>query len=127
MVHRLAGEQNLSVGFYLQKLNATSSSEGSTVDIAPPGEGELAEIEPEEALEPEACFTEGNKEYICLIQLSRSLKTWKSPLSAVGDLIEKWQKAKNLAACTLPHLQSLWQTLWLLCAEKNNAGKRNAQ
>ncbi|XP_015278897.1 PREDICTED: sodium channel protein type 2 subunit alpha isoform X2 [Gekko japonicus] len=42
-----------------QKLNATSSSEGSTVDIAPPGEGEQAEIEPEEALEPEACFTEG--------------------------------------------------------------------
>ncbi|XP_042677962.1 sodium channel protein type 2 subunit alpha-like isoform X6 [Centrocercus urophasianus] len=42
-----------------QKLNASSSSEGSTVDIAPPGEGEQAEIEPEEALEPEACFTEG--------------------------------------------------------------------
>lgn len=48
------------VGFYLQKLNASSSSEGSTVDIAPPGEGEQAEIEPEESLEPEACFTEGN-------------------------------------------------------------------
>ncbi|XP_062825300.1 sodium channel protein type 3 subunit alpha isoform X1 [Anolis carolinensis] len=42
-----------------EKINATSSSEGSTVDIAPPGEGEQAEIEPEEALEPEACFTEG--------------------------------------------------------------------
>ncbi|XP_033920995.1 sodium channel protein type 2 subunit alpha-like isoform X2 [Melopsittacus undulatus] len=42
-----------------QKLNASSSSEGSTVDIAPPGEGEQAEIESEEALEPEACFTEG--------------------------------------------------------------------
>ncbi|XP_031455287.1 sodium channel protein type 2 subunit alpha-like [Phasianus colchicus] len=42
-----------------QKLNASSSSEGSTVDIAPPGEGEQAEIETEEALEPEACFTEG--------------------------------------------------------------------
>ncbi|XP_061464579.1 sodium channel protein type 3 subunit alpha-like isoform X2 [Rhineura floridana] len=42
-----------------EKLNATSSSEGSTVDIAPPGEGEQAEIEPEESLEPEACFTEG--------------------------------------------------------------------
>lgn len=48
-----------SVEFYLQKLNASSSSEGSTVDIAPPGEGEQAEIESEEALEPEACFTEG--------------------------------------------------------------------
>ncbi|XP_054237370.1 sodium channel protein type 2 subunit alpha isoform X12 [Indicator indicator] len=42
-----------------QKLNASSSSEGSTVDIAPPGEGDQAEIESEEALEPEACFTEG--------------------------------------------------------------------
>lgn len=49
------------MGFYFQKPNATSSSEGSTVDIAPPGEGEQAEIEPEEALEPEACFTEGNR------------------------------------------------------------------
>uniref|UniRef100_A0A8B9P4K4 Sodium channel protein n=1 Tax=Apteryx owenii TaxID=8824 RepID=A0A8B9P4K4_APTOW len=51
--------KNCSVELYLQKLNASSSSEGSTVDIAPPGEGEQAEIEPEEALEPEACFTEG--------------------------------------------------------------------
>ncbi|NXW07420.1 SCN8A protein, partial [Fregetta grallaria] len=51
--------QNCSVELYLQKLNASSSSEGSTVDIAPPGEGEQAEIESEEALEPEACFTEG--------------------------------------------------------------------
>uniref|UniRef100_A0A8C2YG97 Sodium channel protein n=1 Tax=Coturnix japonica TaxID=93934 RepID=A0A8C2YG97_COTJA len=51
--------KNSSVELYLQKLNASSSSEGSTVDIAPPGEGEQAEIEPEEALEPEACFTEG--------------------------------------------------------------------
>nr|DBA19794.1 TPA: hypothetical protein GDO54_015571 [Pyxicephalus adspersus] len=47
-----------------EKLNMTSSSEGSTVDIRPPGaavegEGELVEIEPEEALEPDACFTEG--------------------------------------------------------------------
>nr|XP_054361866.1 sodium channel protein type 3 subunit alpha [Mirounga angustirostris] len=42
-----------------EKLNATSSSEGSTVDVAPPREGEQAEIEPEEDLKPEACFTEG--------------------------------------------------------------------
>ncbi|KAF5910764.1 hypothetical protein HPG69_004853, partial [Diceros bicornis minor] len=42
-----------------KKLNATSSSEGSTVDVAPPREGEQAEIEPEEDLKPEACFTEG--------------------------------------------------------------------
>ncbi|XP_067405445.1 sodium channel protein type 2 subunit alpha-like [Emydura macquarii macquarii] len=49
-----------------EKLNASSSSEGSTVDIAPPGEGEQAEIEPEEALEPIACFTEGCvKKFTC--------------------------------------------------------------
>ncbi|XP_065737010.1 sodium channel protein type 3 subunit alpha isoform X4 [Phocoena phocoena] len=42
-----------------EKLNATSSSEGSTVDVALPREGEQAEIEPEEDLKPEACFTEG--------------------------------------------------------------------
>uniref|UniRef100_A0A8C0INI4 Sodium channel protein n=1 Tax=Chelonoidis abingdonii TaxID=106734 RepID=A0A8C0INI4_CHEAB len=42
-----------------EKLNASSSSEGSTVDIGLPQEGEQPEIEPEEALEPEACFTEG--------------------------------------------------------------------
>uniref|UniRef100_A0A8B9VZB8 Sodium channel protein n=1 Tax=Anas zonorhyncha TaxID=75864 RepID=A0A8B9VZB8_9AVES len=42
-----------------EKLNASSSSEGSTVDIGLPPEGEQPEVEPEEALEPEACFTEG--------------------------------------------------------------------
>uniref|UniRef100_A0AAQ4P1X3 Sodium channel protein n=1 Tax=Gasterosteus aculeatus aculeatus TaxID=481459 RepID=A0AAQ4P1X3_GASAC len=37
-----------------------SSSEGSTVDIRPPGDGvDSVELEPEESLEPEACFTEG--------------------------------------------------------------------
>ncbi|XP_039188147.1 sodium channel protein type 1 subunit alpha isoform X6 [Crotalus tigris] len=42
-----------------EKLNSfSSSSEGSTVDIGQPGE-EQAVVEPEEALEPEACFTEG--------------------------------------------------------------------
>uniref|UniRef100_A0A8B9LND2 Sodium channel protein n=1 Tax=Astyanax mexicanus TaxID=7994 RepID=A0A8B9LND2_ASTMX len=36
------------------------SSEGSTVDIRPPGEGaESVELEPEESLDPEDCFTEG--------------------------------------------------------------------
>uniref|UniRef100_A0A8B9TU63 Sodium channel protein n=1 Tax=Anas platyrhynchos TaxID=8839 RepID=A0A8B9TU63_ANAPL len=44
---------------FLMKLNASSSSEGSTVDIGLPPEGEQPEVEPEEALEPEACFTEG--------------------------------------------------------------------
>ncbi|XP_053170797.1 sodium channel, voltage-gated, type I like, alpha b isoform X8 [Scomber japonicus] len=37
-----------------------SSSEGSTVDIRPPGDGvDSIELEPEESLDPEACFTEG--------------------------------------------------------------------
>lgn len=36
----------------------SSSSEGSTVDIGLPAE-EQPEAEPEEAQEPEACFTEG--------------------------------------------------------------------
>uniref|UniRef100_A0A663MN32 Sodium channel protein n=1 Tax=Athene cunicularia TaxID=194338 RepID=A0A663MN32_ATHCN len=40
------------------KLNLSSSSEGSTVDIGLPAE-EQPEAEPEEAQEPEACFTEG--------------------------------------------------------------------
>ncbi|XP_034641576.1 sodium channel protein type 2 subunit alpha-like isoform X1 [Trachemys scripta elegans] len=53
-----------------QKLNASSSSEGSTVDIAPPGEGEQAEIEPEEALEPIACFTEGCVQKFTCCQVS---------------------------------------------------------
>uniref|UniRef100_A0A8C3RHZ3 Sodium channel protein n=1 Tax=Cyanoderma ruficeps TaxID=181631 RepID=A0A8C3RHZ3_9PASS len=41
-----------------EKLNSSSSSEGSTVDIGLPAE-EQPEAEPEEAQEPEACFTEG--------------------------------------------------------------------
>ncbi|XP_053710646.1 sodium channel, voltage-gated, type I like, alpha b isoform X4 [Synchiropus splendidus] len=37
-----------------------SSSEGSTVDIRPPGDGvDSIELEPEESLDPEACFTDG--------------------------------------------------------------------
>ncbi|EMP38713.1 Sodium channel protein type 2 subunit alpha [Chelonia mydas] len=52
------------------KLNASSSSEGSTVDIAPPGEGEQAEIEPEEALEPIACFTKGCVQKFTCCQVS---------------------------------------------------------
>ncbi|XP_048339268.1 sodium channel protein type 2 subunit alpha isoform X1 [Sphaerodactylus townsendi] len=42
-----------------EKLNASSSSEGSTVDVGVPQIGEQPEAEPEESLEPEACFTEG--------------------------------------------------------------------
>uniref|UniRef100_A0A803Y781 Sodium channel protein n=1 Tax=Meleagris gallopavo TaxID=9103 RepID=A0A803Y781_MELGA len=41
-----------------EKLNMSSSSEGSTVDIGLPAE-EQPEAEPEESMEPEACFTEG--------------------------------------------------------------------
>lgn len=48
----------------MQKLDVDpqplSSSEGSTVDIRPPVDGaESVELEPEESLDPEACFTEG--------------------------------------------------------------------
>ena len=40
-----------------------SSSEGSTVDIRPPGEGcESEEMEPEESMDPAACFTDGEME-----------------------------------------------------------------
>lgn len=52
----------------LQKLDVEpperlSSSEGSTVDIRPPGDGvDSVELEPEESLDPEACFTEGEEE-----------------------------------------------------------------
>ncbi|KAM8933347.1 sodium channel protein type 2 subunit alpha-like isoform 2-T2 [Pelodytes ibericus] len=43
-----------------EKLNLSSSSEGSTVDIRPAAEGEVAAVvEAEEIEEPEACFTEG--------------------------------------------------------------------
>lgn len=46
---------------HLQKLNeSSSSSEGSTVDIGAPAE-EQPVVEPEETLEPEACFTEGKE------------------------------------------------------------------
>uniref|UniRef100_A0A8C6L9D2 Sodium channel protein n=1 Tax=Nothobranchius furzeri TaxID=105023 RepID=A0A8C6L9D2_NOTFU len=47
-----------------------SSSEGSTVDIRPPGDGaESVELEPEESLDPEACFTEGENCPGCLLFL----------------------------------------------------------
>ncbi|XP_030065161.1 sodium channel protein type 2 subunit alpha isoform X11 [Microcaecilia unicolor] len=52
-----------------QKAVASSSSEASTVDVRPLGGGEeadLAEIEYEEAFEPEECFTEGCvKKFTC--------------------------------------------------------------
>lgn len=57
----------LSASPFAQKLDIVpqnlSSSEGSTVDIRPPGDGvESVEMEPEESLEPEACFTEGERD-----------------------------------------------------------------
>lgn len=51
----------------MQKLDVDpprlSSSDGSTVDIRPPGDGgDSVELEPEESLDPEACFTEGERD-----------------------------------------------------------------
>lgn len=44
----------------LQKLDESSSSEGSTIDIKPEVE-EVPVEAPEEYLDPDACFTEGEK------------------------------------------------------------------
>uniref|UniRef100_A0A8C3XFB1 Sodium channel protein n=1 Tax=Cyanoderma ruficeps TaxID=181631 RepID=A0A8C3XFB1_9PASS len=74
-----------------QKLNASSSSEGSTVDIAPPGEGEQAEIECEEALEPEACFTEGcvQKFPCCQVSIEDGKgKTWWNLRKTCYSIVE---------------------------------------
>lgn len=54
---------------FAQKLDVEpqnlSSSEGSTVDIRPPGDGvDSVELEPEESLDPEACFTEGERDML---------------------------------------------------------------
>ncbi|XP_015271648.1 PREDICTED: sodium channel protein type 2 subunit alpha isoform X6 [Gekko japonicus] len=62
-----------------EKLNASSSSEGSTVDVGVPPIGEQPEAEPEESLEPEACFTEGcvRKFKCCQVSLEDGKgKTW---------------------------------------------------
>uniref|UniRef100_A0A8C9NPA2 Sodium channel protein n=1 Tax=Serinus canaria TaxID=9135 RepID=A0A8C9NPA2_SERCA len=83
--------KNCSVELYLQKLNASSSSEGSTVDIAPPGEGEQAEIESEEALEPEACFTEGcvQKFPCCQVSIEDGKgKTWWNLRKTCYSIVE---------------------------------------
>ncbi|TRZ03778.1 hypothetical protein DNTS_004379, partial [Danionella cerebrum] len=56
-----------------------SSSEGSTVDIRPPGEGaESVELEPEESLDPEACFTEGCVMRFQCCQVDVEKGNWKS-------------------------------------------------
>uniref|UniRef100_A0A8C3YA61 Sodium channel protein n=1 Tax=Catharus ustulatus TaxID=91951 RepID=A0A8C3YA61_CATUS len=83
--------KNCFVEIYLQKLNASSSSEGSTVDIAPPGEGEQAEIESEEALEPEACFTEGcvQKFPCCQVSIEDGKgKTWWNLRKTCYSIVE---------------------------------------
>ncbi|KAG7255687.1 LOW QUALITY PROTEIN: hypothetical protein CRUP_031628, partial [Coryphaenoides rupestris] len=56
-----------------------SSSEGSTVDIRPPGEGcESVEMEPEESLDPVACFTDGCVRRFQCCQVSVEEGNWKS-------------------------------------------------
>ncbi|OCT61122.1 hypothetical protein XELAEV_18047142mg [Xenopus laevis] len=61
-----------------EKLNSSSSSEGSTVDIRPAGEGEpVPQVEVEEFEEPEACFTEGCiRKYPCC-NVDASHGKWK--------------------------------------------------
>ncbi|XP_062302272.1 sodium channel, voltage-gated, type I like, alpha b isoform X2 [Osmerus eperlanus] len=55
-----------------------SSSEGSTVDIQPPGDGgESIELEPEESLDPEACFTEGCVSRFQCCQVNIEEGRWK--------------------------------------------------
>ncbi|XP_063067578.1 sodium channel, voltage-gated, type I like, alpha b [Engraulis encrasicolus] len=57
-----------------------SSSEGSTVDIRPPGEGPEGsiELETEESLEPEACFTEDCVRRFQCCQVNVDVGRWKS-------------------------------------------------
>uniref|UniRef100_A0A8C5FZ16 Sodium channel protein n=1 Tax=Gouania willdenowi TaxID=441366 RepID=A0A8C5FZ16_GOUWI len=56
-----------------------SSSEGSTVDIRPPGDGvESIELEPEESLDPEACFTEGCVSRFQCCQINEEDSNYKS-------------------------------------------------
>ncbi|XP_042202639.1 sodium channel protein type 8 subunit alpha, partial [Callorhinchus milii] len=60
-----------------EKLDDTSSSEGSTIDIKPEGEGEPPVEQPEEYLDPEACFTDGCiRRYKCC-QVSVEDGWWK--------------------------------------------------
>uniref|UniRef100_A0A3Q3IHV6 Sodium channel protein n=1 Tax=Monopterus albus TaxID=43700 RepID=A0A3Q3IHV6_MONAL len=56
-----------------------SSSEGSTVDIRPPGDGvDSVELEPEESLDPEACFTEGCVQRFQCCQINEESGKYKS-------------------------------------------------
>uniref|UniRef100_A0A3Q3WAR2 Sodium channel protein n=1 Tax=Mola mola TaxID=94237 RepID=A0A3Q3WAR2_MOLML len=56
-----------------------SSSDGSTVDIRPPGDGgDSVELEPEESLDPEACFTEGCVRRFQCCQINEEGENYKS-------------------------------------------------
>ncbi|XP_061128602.1 sodium channel protein type 2 subunit alpha-like [Syngnathus typhle] len=56
-----------------------SSSEGSTVDICPPGDGvDSVELEPEESMDPEACFTEGCVSRFQCCQVNEEADRFKS-------------------------------------------------
>lgn len=77
----------------MQKLDVEpqhlSSSEGSTVDIRPPGDGvDSIELEPEESLDPEACFTEGEKD----------AQNWR-----LGKKWEKWGRRDGKTGCDERH------------------------
>ncbi|XP_010779657.1 sodium channel, voltage-gated, type I like, alpha b isoform X1 [Notothenia coriiceps] len=68
---------------FFQKIDiephSPSSSEGSTVDIRPPGDGvDSVELEPEESLEPEACFTEGCVSRFQCCQINEEEEHFKS-------------------------------------------------
>uniref|UniRef100_A0A8C8JBL8 Sodium channel protein n=1 Tax=Oncorhynchus tshawytscha TaxID=74940 RepID=A0A8C8JBL8_ONCTS len=59
----------------IEENHPLSSSEGSTVDIRPPGEGEgSVGMEPEESMEPEGCFTDGER-YNSLVNVDEA--KWK--------------------------------------------------
>ncbi|KAI4887076.1 hypothetical protein NFI96_013964, partial [Prochilodus magdalenae] len=64
-----------------EKLSVMSSSEGSTVDIRPPGEGESVDIELEECMEPEACFTDDETK-IELFGLNSTRHVWRKKNAA---------------------------------------------
>lgn len=60
------------LSFLFQKLDDTSSSEGSTIDIKPEAE-EVPVEAPEEYLDPDACFTEGDTKYGVYVKLLRTM------------------------------------------------------
>lgn len=72
-----------------------SSSEGSTVDIRPPGDGvDSVELEPEESLDPEACFTEGERDEV--------VKWWW----IMGNGIYQWGKKGSMENSSTAHFMT---------------------